>query len=737
VWIEILTEKGSDESAREEARRVLGPDGPFRQAAVPALLDALGTPSFQAHPEILSTLADHGPAATPGLIERLKRPDARVRAAAAEALGRVRPRPANAVPPLVAAMKDPVPEVRTAAATTLGRMRAAADAAIPALVTGLRDTDAGVRSCSAEALGRLVRKPGPAVGALARAVTDANSYVRFKASLALEQIGPAARDAVPILIQGLADTRAMPPKVMLGWAAPWIGREVVFAITVAVEIVRDELNDELNDGEPPSPRAMAAWALGDIGPAARAAVPHLIRALWGTDQSLQRAAAAALGRIGPDAAAAVPALLALARYKQHRNRWRAIGALGEIGAAARDAVPLLIEELGNDDSIHQSGAAEALGGIGPEARKAVPALTAMARDRRGVEPLAREAAARAVARIDPAFAAREGLEFAHLSIRPGRVPAVPLRPRPVTAEQTKRARTLIARLAAVDRPDVGLSATLNGRAFAPLPGRERMNSGLLTNHRLATNDAFRELVEMGPTALPSLLAALDDRTPTRLRIRVSPMGFAGFGQDVPRSPFNLAEKRATVVKPIDDEEDERNDPYVVTAGDVCFVAIGQIVGRPYQAVEYIPSGIVSICSPTASKTLRDRVRATWASADPVKTLFDSLLTDYATEGIFNGSSLDGWDEASDYQVEAVVRLLYYFPDETAPLVAARLRSLDVADKPGRDGWIQREVKNGVRTSEFVKAVAWCRAAPIREALAEIARKTDDPVIKEALATGEK
>jgi hypothetical protein len=256
-----------------------------------------------------------------------------------------------------------------------------------------------------------------------------------------------------------------------------------------------------------------------------------------------------------------------------------------------------------------------------------------------------------------------------------------------------------------------------------------MGVGLLTDHNLATSAAFRELVEMGPAALPALLDTLGDRTPTRLRIKSFGGGLMFFDSDVPRNPFNAAEKRALSVKPIDDDEDERHDPYTVTVGDVCFVAIGQIVGRPYHAVRYIPTAIISINSTTASRTLRERVRVSWVGENPAKTLLDSLLTDYATEEVSEGVS----SEASDYQIGAVVRLLYYFPDETAPLIATRLRSLDVAAA----GWKRRDAKNGVRTDEFIKAVAWCRAAPIREALAEIAKKTDDPAIKEATAAGGK
>src|SRR5437667_3405330 len=99
--------------------------------------------------------------------------------------------------------------------------------------------------------------------------------------------------------------------------------------------------------------------------------------------------------------------------------------------------------------------------------------------------------------------------------------------------------------------------------------------------------------------------------------------------------------------------------------------------------------------PTASHESRDVLRAAWGGKAPGEVLLDSLLTDYATEGIFNGSSLDGWDEGSDYQAAAAVRLLYYSPDEAVPLIAARLKGLDVMARPKGDGSMLRDIKNGV------------------------------------------
>src|SRR5689334_1340431 len=67
------------------------------------------------------------------------------------------------------------------------------------------------------------------------------------------------------------------------------------------------------------------------------------------------------------------------------------------------------------------------------------------------------------------------------------------------AEQN-RIRALIDDLDKLTQPDAGLSATLAGDAFAPLPQLPRKGRAfILTNHNLGTSAAFTELVKLGPT----------------------------------------------------------------------------------------------------------------------------------------------------------------------------------------------------------------------------------------------
>jgi len=119
-------------------------------------------------------------------------------------------------------------------------------------------------------------------------------------------------------------------------------------------------------------RDMAADTLGDIGPAAKNAVPVLIKALkpcFFCDEyknwEIHHCAIKALGKIGDTSAVLV--LIELLKNKD-RGMSEAAEALGRIGD--KSAVPALIEAMGDRDTIHS--ATEALGRIGDTS--AVPVL---------------------------------------------------------------------------------------------------------------------------------------------------------------------------------------------------------------------------------------------------------------------------------------------------------------------------------------------------------------------------
>ena len=73
-----------------------------------------------------------------------------------------------------------------------------------------------------------------------------------------------------------------------------------------------------------------------------------------------------------------------------------------------------------------------------------------------------------------------------------------------------------------------------------------------------------------------------------------------------------------------------------------------------------------------------------------------------------------------------MRLLYYYPQESAGMIAHRLAGLDVGKTDDNiTNSIKREVSNGVRTEDFIKAVSWSDAPAVRKEILNIFNKTTD------------
>ena len=365
------------------------------------------------------------------------------------------------------------------------------------------------------------------------------------------------------------------------------------------------------------------------------------------------------------ARAAVPALIEAVRSRRRFDRDPAVQALGRIGPDARAAVPILANALDPDGDISTCCyAAEALSRIGPSAIPAVRGSRQSCETGRRLRRCVWRG--RCCQQTRSRLARKEAMETAYLDIRLGIIPAIPLRPHlPLTDKRGKEIRSLVNDLAHTRAPALGVSATASGRSFAPLLGQTQLLMFRSTNDTLKSTASMRALVEVGPDAIPFLLEGLSNHTDTRLTFDLaSGFGAMWFDTEVAGNPLNPLERR-TIRKPWPPDEHaiERTSSYTVKVGDMCFVALGQITGRSYSAVRYQPSNNTVINSPVRSKELRDRVGAVWSSADPAKRLLDSLLLDYSTQGIFSGRSLDGWDQGSTFQIQAAIRLLYYFPDE--------------------------------------------------------------------------
>jgi len=160
---------------------------------------------------------------------------------------------------------------------------------ISALIAQLAASDAGRRAEAAELLSRAGESAASAAVPLVRACGDGEESVREWAVAALEELGPPPGSAVADLVKLGADRDPL----VAYWAVTLLGRageaaaSAVPALAACVESPADL-----------SVRQRAAWALGEIGPAARAARATLEKAAGDTDPRLARLAKEALDALG-------------------------------------------------------------------------------------------------------------------------------------------------------------------------------------------------------------------------------------------------------------------------------------------------------------------------------------------------------------------------------------------------------------------------------------------------------
>jgi ankyrin repeat protein len=206
-------------------------------------------------------------------------------------------------------------------------------------------------------------------------------------------------------------------------------------------------------------------------------------------------------------------------------------------------------------------------------------------------------------------------------------------------------KALIDQLVNLDRQDSGYSASTTGGSFLPL-GHSEFHAGLLFQRPHEQSDAMKTLVKLGPKAAPALLEHLKDDRPTKIRLEHG--GFIG-GLFVTEDHDKAKKKKGA--KDADDFDllfGKHRQNYTVMVGDLCYVALGQIVNRNYWAVRYQPTAIILVNSIPRSKEVRQGLIKQWRDLTPEKHR-DSLLRDLESDNEYvrNGASL---------------RLAYYHPE---------------------------------------------------------------------------
>jgi ankyrin repeat protein len=272
---------------------------------------------------------------------------------------------------------------------------------------------------------------------------------------------------------------------------------------------------------------------------------------------------------------------------------------------------------------------------------------------------------------------------------------------PACADEPKKpadpAVALIDRLEQLGTQDTGYSGSVSGSSFLPLGHRRASVLVLSPSTPSGRSDAMLALVKLGAQAVPALLDHLDDDRKTKIVIQNNLFGFFRISQDEGEKAEDEDAKgkgKAPFGAP---------KQYTLRVGDLCYVALGQIVNRNYTAVEYIPSGNVMITSVPHSKTLRADLKKQWSGLTEKKHL-ESLVKD------LNSKKANG-DDDDGARVGASLRLAYYFPKEYEPIAVQQLK------RPTRD---------------FIETLQYLESEKLDRALRDLLAKTEDLQVSFAL-----
>ncbi len=353
--ISVLAEALADpnEFAGGTAASHLGAIGPEAKPAVPALIRALDDKRFVVRGSAANALGKIGAGAKDAIPALLHAPGPRtaIFAIPAAAVG------PDAVPALIAGLNDPGDGPRWTAAEALGRIGPEARAAVSGLTrmsTSARATD---RVVAATALWRISRD-GRVIPVLVEAARPAEGRGlgdRYAALDVLGEIGPAAGEAVPALIDQLAaesETNAYKVAEALGRIGPTAGAAIAPLERISAHSEDESLRTAAD---------LALWRItrGEKGLAA------LIKELQGGTDLAKSNALSTISQIGREAGPAVPAIADLLR-DEHQDLIGVVATLGEIGPPAKSTLPLLIKIFNNEALLYKEHVAEAIRAIDPE-----------------------------------------------------------------------------------------------------------------------------------------------------------------------------------------------------------------------------------------------------------------------------------------------------------------------------------------------------------------------------------
>lgn len=239
----------------------------------------------------------------------------------------------------------PEPETITRHLRAIEAFRQMGAAAVPPLVRTL-----GRPHPTLDRLWRYLETRSPIFARRIRLSRMEDMSRRTAVTQALAAVGPAARTAVPALLEWLKIPNDN------------------YLIGLEMQLLRSEDGPALMALlDHPQARMPALDLLQQLRPQGVAPTPALVRLIDDPDEQIRRKAFLVLGGLGPSARPAVPRLLEAARGTNFRARYQALRALGAIGEGATEAVPALQEWSRHTNTFIRLASLDALKQIAPEA----------------------------------------------------------------------------------------------------------------------------------------------------------------------------------------------------------------------------------------------------------------------------------------------------------------------------------------------------------------------------------
>jgi ankyrin repeat protein len=274
---------------------------------------------------------------------------------------------------------------------------------------------------------------------------------------------------------------------------------------------------------------------------------------------------------------------------------------------------------------------------------------------------------------------------------------------------------LIDRLVEVAESDVGYSATVTGHSFLPLDREGHFQTGMLFQKPSVPSETVREIVKQGAVAAPHLIAHLGDQRATKITTKHEFGGFGGmFYEDMADYNPRTTKPPAAPVRPEEEEDGldrlfgrSARQAHTLTVGDLCFVALGQIVNRHFNAVRYQPTAIIIVSSPTHSPDLLSAVTKQWDALTP-KRHRASLVADFLKP------------DFEERRIGACKRLAYYYPDALEPLALQVLAqpTYDVFDVESFVRKTLYRTKDARKRRQLFEAYLAKKGSPSRDGILE-------------------